>query len=315
VFWTEYQPDSHLYLIRGNDLSTGDMLTVGAPGNIGCLSAGGGLLLWADDPGDTYFDIFAYNLSSSQLSTIAAGPGLQRYPSANDDYIVWEDARSVESRIYAMDRRTGTEFRLSNSNTLQVQPAIGERYIVWDDDRYQFFQDGTFAAHDIMAYDLQTGQEITVTKRAGMQMQPAVSGDVVVWVDTRDSNFDIYGKNLATGEEFPISVVPGEQNEPSIDGNIVVWLDGRPDAPGIYGYDLSTGQEFPIKLWAGPANLFAMSMSFPKVSGNLVVWKENTSIGDQDIYGAYVPEPASMTCLLLVAGALLRRSARRADNS
>lgn len=307
VFWTEYQPDSSLYLIRGKDLRTGNMVTIGAPGSISALSAGGGLLLWSDNPHDR--NVFAYDLLSEQAFPVCTAPGRQFYPCANDDYIVWDDARGGESRIYAMDRKTGTEFRLSNFNTLQMQPAISDRYIVWDDDRYPFWQDGTFPAHDIMAYDLQTGQEIAVTNRAGMQAEPAVSGNIVVWMDSRDPSgeYHIYGKDLGTGIEFPVSTGPGWKAEPAVDGNYVVWVDSRPDAPGLYGYDLSTKQEFPIRLCPGPAYL--SNICFPKISGNLVVWNECTSLGDPDIYGAYIPEPGSLG--LLMSGALLGLRRRR----
>jgi len=286
-------------------LSDGPILTVGTPTDKYMLSAGGGLLLWIDGPAYNR-DIFACDLLSGETAPVNPAPGHQVWPDASSEYIVWED-RSAGSRIYAYNRQTRAEFHLSNWVTEQTQPAIDGRYVVWQDsrDKYAFF------STDICGYDLQAGQEIEVCSQPGKQLMPDISGNVAVWVDTRNGGrFDIYGKDLCTGQEFPICTALGEQNEPAIDGNFVVWLDSRPGAPGIYGYDLSTGQEFPISV-----SSTYRYRNFPQVSGNLVVWEEETTPGDVDIYGAYVPEPAGMTWLLLMAGALLRRPRRRAANS
>ena len=90
-----------------------------------------------------------------------------------------------------------------------------------------------------------------------------------------------------------------------IDGRYVVWEDYRnpnPDGTGhgdIYGYDLLTGGEFPIAV--GPSQ-----QSHVQISGNLVVWQQRVD-ENTDIWGAYIPEPATGALLLLGCSALLRR--------
>ena len=76
----------------------------------------------------------------------------------------------------------------------------------------------------------------------------------------------------------------------------------RPERNGnydIYGYDLAKGVEFPI--YVGPGEQY-----FPAVRGNLVVWMEDLN-GDTNTYGAYVPEPATLSLLALGGLAILRR--------
>ena len=76
----------------------------------------------------------------------------------------------------------------------------------------------------------------------------------------------------------------------------------------IYGYDLSTGNQFPICI-------NGIYPSHPAISGDLVVWMDYRNDeyleGNYDIYGAYIPEPATL-CLLAVGGlAVMRRRCGR----
>jgi len=160
--------------------------------------------------------------------------------------------------------------------------------------------DNTDGISNIYGKYLSTGQNIVISDdEHGTQDQPALSGDIVVWHNVDD----IYGMNLTTNEIFPISTYPGNQFIPRINGDYVVWTDDRnTNAYDIYGYDIISGHDFPIYLSETLAWL-------PDIDGNLVVWEERVP-GGHNIYGTYIPEPCTISLLLLGGLALRRRDLR-----
>lgn len=312
VVWNDYR-DGYWdiygkYLSEPNDLA----ITTSRESSVGGID--GGFLVWSDSR-DGKADVYGKHLPSGPEVAICLAPSPQGPADISGAYVVWKDGRNSPTNvppefwnndIYGYELQTGSEIPICTNPADQINPRIDGNIVVWQDGRNRFFP--PFTEWDIYGYDLSTEQEFPVTNAPWAQAEPAISGNVVVWMDVRNDNWDIYGKDLSTGIEFPICRDPFGQGQPSIDGNIVVWVDYRNTTPegwgqgDIYGYDLLTHTEFPISL--DPSD-----QGPPQISGNLVVWHVRRN-GDRDIYGAYIPEPASTSLLALAALPLLRRKRR-----
>lgn len=273
-----------------------------------------GIVFFSDaSNGSADFNLYGYDTRTGTEFPVCTAPGRQTYHDLSGDYYVWQDYRNsptnvppeyMNADIYAMDRRTGQEFPLGTAEWSQITPKISGDIVVWQDARAWWMND-----YNIYGYNLSTGEEFQITHDLAPQFSPAISGNYVVWMDYRNDNSDIYGIDLSTGEEFPICLNSSGQGLPAIDGNYVVWQDFRNRLPGgsgqgdIYGYDLLTRTEFLIAGGMDDQNL-------PQISGNLVVWQQMPQDGGTiQIYGAYIPEPAS--CGLFVLGILVMLRHRR----
>jgi len=267
----------------------------------------GDFVIWHDNRNGNW-DLYGRQLSGGPDIPIVTSPADQVSAQVGERYVVWSDFRNTrndipsefyERDIYAFDRSTGQEVLVSDYQMGDKNnPAVGESFVVWQDSRngYQW---------DIYARDLAGGDEFALCSAFGWQVQPAISGNIVVWMDSRNGNYDIYGYDVTTGQEFPICTDPGGQNEPDVWGNVVVWIDYQSgDSTGdIFGYDLASRQKFQISSNAGDD-------SHPRIVGDLVVWERYRVGYYSDIYGAYIPEPASMG-LLAFGGALLAGRPKR----
>jgi beta propeller repeat protein len=83
----------------------------------------------------------------------------------------------------------------------QLEPAIYEDKIVWQDDRN--------GDYDIYLFDLSTMQEVPICREVYDQKHPFIWGSTVVWlVDKGPFIYDFEGFNINTKEPFTIYTIP-----------------------------------------------------------------------------------------------------------
>jgi len=289
----------------------------------------GGILRWVDARDGNY----AFDLTLRKEISLACGYGgvsdndiiVKQRPYREDDEIWWNGKLvkngpcldSWGNSLYAYNLRTGKEqlvtpfFDPSTFEPVYNQsPDISGNIVVYkktatpDSEAPQYM--------DIYAYDLTTEEElpIRVTPFGDVDNPyceenfPVTNGDIVVWWDSRGSVYwsgdpwntsydnSIVGYDLSTNTEFLVGGTNSIYGHPRISDDIVVWTDYE----GVYGHDLSTSDIFliaEVDKFAGEA----------KISGDFVIWTEEGEFGDV-IYGAYIPEPATLSLLLAGAGFL-----------
>jgi mannan endo-1,4-beta-mannosidase len=228
-------------------------------------------------------DIYMYNLSTAEETSITTNPAIQYCIDISGNRIVWHDDRtgcSYNADVYMYDIPTKNETRLFNCNSI-VEHSIGisGNHIVW--------AAWTGSTDNIYMYDIPTGQTTRIASSSYKQSYPAISGNRIVWTDWRNgsTNADIYMYDISTGNVTQITTDPANQNYPAISGNRIVWTDWRNGSTNadIFMYDIPTGNVTQI------TNDFA-DQSFPAISGNRIVWHDTrrngttTGIYQADIY-------------------------------
>ena len=256
--------------------------------------------------------ILGFDLSTSQPLVIYNEPGFRNRLRIHGSMVVWEERDTSnwsQERwwIYGKNLLTGDLFNLTPGDGNRRNPALDGTRAVWQD-----FRNGNW---DIYGYDLTAGKEFLVSAKAGVnQTAPRISGDWVVWMEgDRGSGQSVYARNLLTGEEIAVSDGPGrEARWPEIDGDFIVWRENRlaDDTlcdweSNLFLFDLSTRTEIPL-------DTSTYWKTYPRRSGDLVVWRQKNSEGTYDIWGAYAPEPASFVLVALGGlGLALGRKRRR----
>ncbi len=244
-----------------------------------------------EDAAKENYDIYGFDLISKEEFPIATTENWKEDgPDISGNIVVWRAGRySVEG----LNLSTGERFTPSpRSCGTRQHPRIDGDTVIWS--RYE--GDHT----PIYIQNLTTGDTTTFTCDSyDFWRSLDIGGDIIVWEDIRDSDVnsqkDIYGYNLSTEEEFPISVSEVWEEGPQVSDNFVVWRAWDPEThkQGIYGYDLDSSTKFII---AEGEEYF----SNLAIDSNLVVWSEVDGI-----YGAYIPEPATLSLLITSAALLL----------
>jgi len=300
------------------------------PGWQRCPKVSGNIVVWEDlkDVNNGNWDIYGKDLSTGVEFPICTAIYDQSSPSVSGNIVVWADPRQgaedcTKKIIYGYNLSTKTEFSIPwEQGYKQEKPVVSGDWIVYceggvrvsgynlstrdkviiaenqlfpdfDIDNSRVVWSSYTAPLDIMGYDLAKGESFSVCLDVAEQRNPVISGNFVAWMDYRDGNWDIYGKDLSIGKEFPICTEAQDQYLGDISGDIVVWEDSR---GRIYGYDLITGVE-----------TFYTAGFTPAIDGDLLIFGKYASSFNDDIYGAYIPEPASLTILFTGAGLLILR--------
>jgi beta propeller repeat protein len=179
-------------------------------------------IVWEDRRSRNY-DIYMYDLSTSQERQITTNTARQERPAIYEDKIVWQDYRNGNYDIYMYDLSTGQEAQITTNSATQWDPAIYEDKIVWQDYRNR--------NSDIYMYDLSTSQERQITTNTARQERPAIYEDKIVWQDDRNSGIyhDLYMYDLEKELEIQISDPSSNGKTPDIYGNKIVWYSYPPE--------------------------------------------------------------------------------------
>ena len=228
-------------------------------------------------------DVYFYDLVASTEAAVCTEPGDQMGPQLSGNWIVWMDARDVETSswdIYGFDLASGIERPICTAPGYQAAPRISGDWVVWEDEA-----NISASGQDIYAHNLATGETLPVCTAPGNQHNPRVSGSWVVWLDERNwgmSRWDLYAKNLATGEEQAVCTAPENQWNFDVSGDWVVWTDRRSETSSgydIYARNLDSEGERAICT-------ARMDQERPRIEGDLVVWTDGRdySTSGSDIY-------------------------------
>lgn len=156
----------------------------------------------------------------------------QRWLSIYGNMIVWTDNRTGDWDIYAYDRSSREERRITADPAKQRCPRIYANIIVWEDNRS--------GNYDVYAYDLGNGKEIQITSSPEDEGRPSIYEDLVLY--QRGYGLCVY--NLSNQEQREIW--EGLVGSASISRDMVVWThwhqQGDDIIEGISVCNLSTGE-------------------------------------------------------------------------
>jgi beta propeller repeat protein len=289
------------YDIFARDIAGSEKLLVGGPGNQFDPCASHGFVAYVDDTSGAAMIWGADAANSGTPFPISSGPG--EHPATDGTYVVWQTPNTFgNSCIMGYDIATKQEFVVCDAEGAQINPAISDGVVVWQDDR-----NGNW---DIYGYDIAQQRDIRVAVGEADQTNPAIFSGIAVWQTDLFGNWDIDGAYLmecvdgggpsaapaaapararlgchppeSDGELFHVTRAWGDQTDPSINGPLVVWTDTRNGAENadIYGYGLEQEYEFPVCTADG-------AQTSSSASGQLVAWLDGRTGGDHpDVYAA-----------------------------
>jgi len=297
VVWSEdWVEESNIKIYN---LSTHEITEIAVDNSSWYCDIYGDTIVWDNCRDENKWDIYAYNLSTSEKTQLTFDELEQTKPSIYGDRVVYCEWENGTGDIYMYNLSTRKESQITTNESIQRDPVIYGDRVVWQDARNggSLDQYGDFVGNwDIYMYNLSTQQETQITSNKSYQIWPAIYEDRIVWQDARNGgnfgdwgatgNWDIYMYNLSNSKETKISSSM-RAYWPAVFGNRIAWIDNRTgnEYRDLYLYDLSTSQE----------TLIASNESFdymPSLYGNRIVW-----ISEIDNNSLYMTEfgPRSLT--------------------
>lgn len=208
-----------------------------------------------------------------------AGNARQKEVHAFGRRVVWQDQRSGDWDIYALDLldETAVPVRITTTELNQERPRTDGRFVVWEDRR----PDGNW---DVWCKDLETGDPaFAVTATAGFdERKPVIYWPWVVYQSKSIANpsapYQLFSRNLLTAETQAVDSTTQDQLDPSIHKQRVVWQDFRDVGYGeIYMKDLHSG--IVQRITNDPGGQY-----YPVIFEPWIVWADNRDL-QFDLYG------------------------------
>ena len=200
------------------------------------MGINGNKIVWSDNRNGNY-DIFMYDIFTSQTTTICNNPLDQENPDVYGDYVVWCDHRNDY-----------------NNDNLNANPPVRDHDL-----------------GDIYGYKISTGNEFPVDVSVGKtSIFPKISGTIATWHMSvcgsvmQQATIMVADLSLSQINPLPASTQISHKYPPLINGDLIIWVDMRQYKLGkinIYGYKISTGTE--IQLTNGNGRDRIEWLSFP----------------------------------------------------
>lgn len=291
------------------------------------------LVVWMDNRADAMFsDIYGARVATAGTVTDPAGiainsqPNSQRFPTVaaggGQFFVVWGDLRTGVSDLYGsrvtssgtVTDTTGLLVATAASRTLAASVAFNGSYyfVAFADSR----TDGNYNIYYVRVTT--TGSVLdasgaVISEAANFQVAPQIvwngSQFLVVWMDRRSGvDYNIYGARLSStgtlldSAGIAISTQAGDESFPAPAWNgtnyFVAWMDKRGGSVNdIYGARVSTAGA--VLDASGIAVSTATGEQFrPDVASDgsnyLVVWGDQRSGANDDIYGARVDSSGTL---------------------
>jgi beta propeller repeat protein len=206
----------------------------------------GNIIVWVDGRNGNS-DIYMYDISTGEERQVTVHTSAQINPAIYGNTIVWQDERyskvpkgynyltnytyellsglasSEVWDIYMYNISTGEERRVTTHVSNQINPAVYEDKIVWQDYRNWNW--------DIYMYDISSEEKAQITTNESAQWYPAIHGDKIVWIDGRTDGSEVFMHNLSTGEELQVTILEStgniNRNYPAIYEDRIIWFDDR----------------------------------------------------------------------------------------
>ncbi|MDD1662424.1 MAG: hypothetical protein LUQ60_01585 [Methanomicrobiales archaeon] len=274
----------------------------------------GDLIVYEADRGVGDSDIYLYNISSGNTTSVATGPGIQRSPAVYGGVVVYSayevrQFNRTDADLFVYDVTTGETKHLTLPGE-QLNPRIYGDLLAWQDEppghssvNVFLYDLGTLAKLKVPAHtwaytpDLSGGRVIwiddptapavylydipgktmrRVTNKTGIKDTPALEGDRITWADTRNDYAEVYVLDLTTGVETQVTSDNTNHFTPAISGDRVVWVDFRNGNRDIFLSDLAARRELAVTTSEG-------DQVDPRISGCTVAWADNRN-GSFDVY-------------------------------
>ncbi|MBU7045374.1 MAG: hypothetical protein HXS54_02970 [Theionarchaea archaeon] len=94
----------------------------------------GNTIVWSEGSYDG-FDIYEYNLLTSEMVQITSDSGDQFFPAIYENIVVWDNTEDNEKDIHGYNMVTKEEILITANPGIQSLPAIYEDTVVWIDKR------------------------------------------------------------------------------------------------------------------------------------------------------------------------------------
>ncbi|MCX7428065.1 MAG: hypothetical protein NTW96_20855 [Planctomycetia bacterium] len=286
---TRHRPGTTVTDVYGVRMSTGEQFLVSANPGSGVYDSSpaieGNIAIWQANP-NAMGSIFGKNLVTGETFDVCVQTSSSELPNhtpaISGDLVVWRKGSMLHGDIWGKYLSGGDPFPIMDDSLASEWPEVSGDLVVWEDTTWS----GSTGTSSVRAKRLSDGRIFSVSLQGSY---PDVSGNIIVW----QQGSDIWGMDVRTEQEFAINADPGRQTHPRIDGDYVVWYDEA--IAGISGKNLRTGDAFCIPGTSTPGDIV----------GCTIVWDKGNSHGDWEIYGAVIPEPPTLSLMILAGVTLL----------
>lgn len=234
------------------------------------------LIVWQDDRNEnSSWDIYAYNMSTENLTRISSSNSSEMIPDVWKNVVVWQDSRNDNTTgwdIYMFDLSTENETRITNSSDDEIYPRVDSGWIVWLDDRHANPSNGW--QKEVYAYNIENEQEMRITEDEYDQSDLEMDSGRLVWMDESLGSPNVVLYDL--GKTRSVTSDTKNKRNPDIDGNWIVWEQYDAGNWDIYALDIT--RWFKTKVVSEEHDQIN-----PSVHGGIVVWEDKRN-GNPDIY-------------------------------
>jgi len=263
VYYPRWSPDGTKIMYWGH-LSDGDEGPADVYGNT--------VALVDDWPND----IWLFDTAASIATKLGVSTVYTMDPAIGSRLVAWSDVRDGNVEVYARDRVTGEERRITDDSAHRDwRVAVSGNRIVWE--KYNA------GSYDIYMYDWSSGTTSQITSTPELEFRPDISGEWIVFERVVDGDRDVFAVNLATGVETRL-VREGTQCNAHASGNFVSFDEGSvsADAAHVGIWDLRSGEAFQVT----PTLAYSYDSDVDATGPNSgrVVYTDNRDNQSSDIY-------------------------------